>query len=1596
MSQVIRKYSNGKPIKLDDDKLFQREGFGAYKREDIANQLLRNLEQNIIDEKMNESDAQYYRQLIGEAAQGIKDGRITRMDAQGIHNTMNWNSSGKTEGKKFLGINVGGQRGFEKSAKTNDSKNNALNAFNRYFTKILDNMSTYNYENELKAYNEKNPKQKYNANTFLTDEISRRWYGGNGIDWDNYSKNRTEQERQQLMSDIYNNANFNELFDKYDWSSTNVKSAQDLANLYKAFGANIANGTLDNSDYNSFAALGGTNLDQFLTGVKSEEVSVENNPRVIKEKALREEAKAKGYDEETANKYVEAGLLEYDRGVNQKKKEINKEYENQQYLNWADEYSKNNPFKETIQSGFLPETLTYKPEELNAPIKDFYNNNINEYLNDNLSRDWFNAGNTQHIANQLDFIINKLGYKLPDAGNGFVAIPSTYDFNNYSTIIYNPQTRQYKESSMLATEALRNLFKEYYDKNIAKHKEGGIIKMQFGGDIQGNYNRYLQQSKTEKENREQQQIETKAKTKGRTIQQQKEADRKPGVDGEWTTEDKVILGSIVGDIASMGAAYIPVYGTLASAGLGIGSSIANYSAELSRNGFNWGDLGNLAINLGLDTVGLVPGLGSAAKGSKILKTAAKYLPRVLATASLANAPEVINSVKKAMTPDADLTVDDWRNIAEGFKMALQGGKGIKRTVQAHNLKKDLATGNKVLTTLGGKEVSVTPAQLSEIRSHRKLEDQEAALQLLLKDDNLKLAGDLNKRWFNPTGWLPNSNIRNEYDFNKTKKVRTSKGEIEVPIVYSNSDKYIAATMQQGTAKIPGWDELTIKYNDWKYGSKGSKNSKPSSKKSNVTKQTGLVPTGKRNEFREENLRQQDFIKNVKQRTSDQTNKRANVDDSTWKNYKGTIHGQNRDLGLETASGQQLRETMKILNTLNSIDGLTASLKRTNINPSTLPAVVSKPNIPNPISSQKFKFSGIQEGIERAAKQRIARDIYNTKTQRSVQQNTETAARKQAEEAKRNVDKAITMATIPDYKKPLQGAPYKSKQTMYNKLFNQRYYDVQDAIRNRELPHKKSNKKKKTSKDNKVKRREWGGLLFKDGGLIPKFRFPAGPIRIKAKDMSGWDRNKALAGYDFGADVDRWKKGYTGEDDWRDAYIAAFNGGEDIYDALTSKTGSYFGGKYNYSVQDPLAKQRQVTFRGTNQGFDDLIRQGIIGYGTTEGATGFDVYAGDRTGNRTLGSGLNATDVARFNEQLASRGMELYDNGSGKYRLRRLQEPSVTLPEVAITADKPKAVKPVQENGLVGTSTKTTKTPFKFNIIPEDVLGLTRLGLGISANNRMADLYKDISPNIQRPAQKQAIFTGSLAGKMAADEQIKRIQNKASQFRTADSQSYLSGMLESESMKTPIALQGAFKDIDAQNQSRNLVNQIQNENTIARVDMANKNRGSMLATDYAKKQIEASRIGANYEKMIAPWLAGIENKYAQNSNALRQYQLESSMNNQNAAYQTELASLQDKYKDNMSEYAKQKNLLDNKYKQIILDEKKSLISKPWLINFAKSGSKLGYKERAALQRAKDFNKRLLEDNKKFHKDIMESKREYNKLLKHMSSFTAALIKRGMQI
>lgn len=1604
MSQVIRKFANSGKIEQSKPELFERHGVGKYNKADLVSGLYRNIDTYIKNNNLSGDRAISFRNSANQFIKGIENGTIT-MNGDGTFSDSSgqMSSTGKFD-KNWIG-------------RKKDTANNAFNLVGDY---ALD------YINQMPQYSEPAPtsKSKFNANEFLTKEISKKWYGGNDIDFNNWFKNRAENDRNALLGEIFNNADYNKLYQDYDWTDTGITSAEDLANKFKGFGSAIVNNKLDNDDYNRFAELGGSGLDKFMKETKEVQ---EPTTEQAKLKTWEDEARAAGATSpEAISAYIQGKQREEaDRNVAIIKANEQDIY-NRERDKYFEDFISQNPFKGTV-SGYVASKTTYNPESVLQYVDSKYKGSINDYLTTALDPRYFRGQLThnnaqgqenlrEHLANNLDLAINT--GKLPKIDDETYAIPGTYNYDNWSLVTYNPTTRQYKETSMLASDALKKIAYAEYDrrKRVPSNKEGGIIKLQYGGFVEDDsaYNAYKEQFAKKKE----EQVKQRAQVKGRTVEEQKVADRKPGsiTSGDWTGEDYTRLASIVADIGSMGAAYVPVYGTAASAILGAGSSVASYGADLSENGFRWGDLGNLAVNLGLDAVGLVPGLGSAAKGSKILKTAAKYLPRVLATVSLANTPEVYKSVKKAMTPGTDLTVDDWRNIAEGFKMVLQGGKGIKRTVQAHNLKKELATGNSLLTTLGGKEVSVTPAQLSEIRSHRKLEDQEAALQLLLKDDNLKLAGDLNKRWFNPTGWFPNSNIRKEYDFNKTKKVRTSKGEIEVPIVHSNSDKYIAATMQQNFIKIPGVDELTIKYNDWKYGvNKGSK--KPTKKQETPKSKKELLALPAPNQVHR--TPNKEYI---------------NIDIS-------------RDLGRSNLTGKGVITSSTPVEspdagTIRTVNAVSSILQPFTNRPKNLPAVIpASRNAEKVVASRTIQPTkrldqfienqipgGLVYGRARAKREREYRDVFHPAAEAEYNKVWDDAIKNKKDfgyeevTPRRNPYAPPTPTEI--YVTPQQPIADKNARYLWELTNNKKPSTAH--VKREELPHKKSNKKKKTSKDNKVKRREFGGLLFKEGGLIPKFKTPAGPVtRIKAKDMSGWDRSKALSGYDWVADFDRWAKGHTGPDDVVDSYITAFNGGEDIYDKLTESTGNYFGGKYNYSVQDPLAKQRQITFRGTNQGFDDLIRNGIIGYGTTEGKTGFDVYSGDRTGNRTLGRGLSAADVTRFNEQLATRGMELYDNGKGGYRLRRLQEPVVNIPEVEVVADK-KTTQPTTPSSTITPGVGKTRKPFNFNVMPEDVIALGRMVGGLAANNRASKLYKEgLKPTLLDTFENTVPLQGNFQAKSNAEQQAGNIESVAARPRTSDASLQLAGELEASDKAGQARFQGGLQDAEMFYKTRMLGQQESDAAKARRVEVANKNRASMNQIDAAKKQIDAARVTSNYQQVIAPFLAGVENQFAQKRAMNQQLDMESAQKEAERLYSPEFDRLTDDYNTAYKAYGAKNNnnytgwetsneykslisrrkALNNDVSQFLLDKRRSIMGSPYMfqvgqtsaqkkIPYSKSGSKLTAADRKELQKAKDFNKRLLEDNKQFHKDIMESKREHNKMIISMSSLTAELIKKAM--
>lgn len=1347
MSQVIRKFENSGKIEQSKPELFERSGVGKYNKADLVAGLYRNIDTYIKNNNLSGDKAVSFRDSANQFIKGIENGTIS-MNGDGTFSdaTGSMASTGKFD-KNWIG-------------RKKDTTNNAFNLVGDY---ALD------YINQMQQYTEPaaKPKSKFNTNDFLTKEISKRWYGGNDIDFGNWFKNRSEQDRNALLGDIFNNADYNQLYQDYDWTDTGINSAEDLATRGRAFSTAISNNTLDNDDYNTFATLGGSGLDKFL---KEAPVQTEPTPEQSRMKAWEAEAEA--------------------------------------------------------------------------------------------------AGATT-----------------PEAKSAYI------------------QRKQREEADSA-------------------------------------YNAYREQFAKKKEEKKQQ-IQAKAKATDRTPEQVEAGERKPMADGQdWEYEDYARLVSAGADVGSMIASFVPGYGTATSAALGVGSTIGNFTADLADESVGVGSAFlNAGAGLGMDLVGLIPGLGAAGKGSKIVKNLLKVAPKLItiwsASTSFAPAMQAFNKLKDKGAKE--MTVEDWKALANGLTAAAGvtrwGAAAAKNKINTHKY----GTTTRTVTTKSGKQVQMSEEEFQRIKRASGIEGQNEALQAVEGAKGEQLPTTF-KKWYD---------VRRAYqgtpDVDKNTVINTDAmrrtapdGTILEPTKFSNQGIWRGAVN-----------------NDWGHNWKGWKGPK-------WLKDWGYAPAKKE------------------------------VDPKTVNEAVDAVSSIARTL--HTAS-------------------------RFKPAPLALPA----PGQATPSNRVFVMGSG---------KPNTPRDVTNPSNLKKPGSYTDRAVPVGGTPVESpNANAVRTVRTINSILEPFVSQPQgvQAGPTAPIDLFTETQKNVRKSLqvsesrkersRNNALPHKPKPKKKKTSRDDRVTKKAEGGIIqFLQGGNTVG--------RIKAKDMSNWNRANALANYDWIADYDRWASQHEGPDDVVDSYILAFNGGEDIYDQLTSKTGDYFGGKYNYSVQDPLAKHRQITFRGTNQGFDDLIRKGIVGYGTTEGNSGFDIYAGDRTGNRTLARGMSPEDVARFNKQLATRGMELYDKGNGAYRLRRLEQKPVELPEVVVTADTPKTPATTNPSAIKGAAPKKGKG-FNLGVMPEDVIALGRMVGGLAANNRAAKLYKEgLKPTLLDTFENTVPLQGNFQATTNAEQQAGNLESVAARPRTSDASLQLAGELEASGRAGQARFQGGLQDAEMFYKTRMLGQQESDAAKARRVNVANRNRASMNQIDAAKKQIDAARVTSNYQNVIAPYLAGVENQFAQKRAMNQQLDMEEAQREAERTYSPEFDRLTQDYNNAYKAYgaannnnytgwetsneykslvSRRKSLNDN-VSQFLLDKRRGIMGSPYMFQvkknssiktpYVKSGGKLSAADREKLQRAKDFNKRLLEDNKQFHKDIMESKREHNKLIMSMSSLTSELIKKAM--
>ena len=1590
MSQVIRKFENSGKIEQSKPELFERSGVGKYNKADLVAGLYRNIDTYIKNNNLSGDKAVSFRDSANQFIKGIENGTIS-MNGDGTFSdaTGSMASTGKFD-KNWIG-------------RKKDTTNNAFNLVGDY---ALD------YINQMQQYTEPaaKPKSKFNTNDFLTKEISKRWYGGNDIDFGNWFKNRSEQDRNALLGDIFNNADYNQLYQDYDWADTGINSAEDLATRGRAFSTAISNNTLDNDDYNTFATLGGSGLDKFL---KEAPVQTEPTPEQSRMKAWEAEAEAAGATTpEAKSAYIQRKQREEaDRNAAIVRANEEDIY-NRERDAFFNDYATKNPFKGTV-SGYVASKTSYNPENVLQYIDTTHKGVINDYLKSALDPRYFRGQLShqneqgqdnlrEHLANNLDLAINT--GKLPKIDDETYAIPGTYNYDNWSLITYNPVSRQYKETSMLANDALKKIAYAEYDrrKKTPTNKEGGIIKLQYGGFVEDDsaYNAYREQFAKKKEEKKQQ-IQAKAKATDRTPEQVEAGERKPMADGQdWEYEDYARLVSAGADVGSMIASFVPGYGTAASAALGVGSTIGNFTADLADESVGVGSAFlNAGAGLGMDLVGLIPGLGAAGKGSKIVKNLLKVAPKLItiwsASTSFAPAMQAFNKLKDKGAKE--MTVEDWKALANGLTAAAGvtrwGAAAAKNKINTHKY----GTTTRTVTTKSGKQVQMSEDEFQRIKRASGIEGQNEALQAVEGAKGEQLPTTF-KKWYD---------VRRAYqgtpDVDKNTVINTDAmrrtapdGTILEPTKFSNQGIWRGAVNNDWGHNWKGWKGPKW-LKDWGYAP-AKKEVDPKTVNEAVDAVSSIARTlHTASRFKPAPLAlpapgQATPSNRVFVMGSGKPNTPRDVTNPS--NLKKPESYTDRAVPVGgTPVESPNANAVRTVRTINSI------LEPFVSQPRNLPAVIpASRNAKKVVASQTIQPTqrldqfiegqipgGLVYGRARTKREREYRDIFHPVVER--EQNT----------------LWDQLTSTPEYRNRLiltnQPQGVQAGPTAPIDLFTETQKNVRKSLqvsesrkersRNNALPHKPKPKKKKTSRDDRVTKKAEGGIVqFLQGGNTVG--------RIKAKDMSNWNRANALANYDWIADYDRWASQHEGPDDVVDSYILAFNGGEDIYDQLTSKTGDYFGGKYNYSVQDPLAKHRQITFRGTNQGFDDLIRKGIVGYGTTEGNSGFDIYAGDRTGNRTLARGMSPEDVARFNKQLATRGMELYDKGNGAYRLRRLEQKPVELPEVVVTADTPKTPATTNPSAIKGAAPKKGKG-FNLGVMPEDVIALGRMVGGLAANNRAAKLYKEgLKPTLLDTFENTVPLQGNFQATTNAEQQAGNLESVAARPRTSDASLQLAGELEASGRAGQARFQGGLQDAEMFYKTRMLGQQESDAAKARRVEVANRNRASMNAIDAAKKQIDAGRVTANYQQVIAPYLAGVENRFRQTKAMRDQLALESYLNEANSNYNTSAAKIMEDYKDDPIGAQRELSKLQKGLQSDMLKKRSSLISTPWLVQFSGKGSKLSYAERAMLQRAKDFNKRLSDDNKQFHKDVMESKREHNKMITNMSALTAALIKKGMQL
>lgn len=1257
----------------------------------------------------------------------------------------------------------------------------------------------------------------------------------------------------------------------YDFSSTPFKDRNTYVSRLRAAAENLGNG------YNSEdvialnqAGIGNEFLSKFFS-TGAEEPQAKQSELERQAEQLAQELAQRRRDDEL-------------RAVIEEEKQD--QYNRQRDAFFAD-YQKQNPFNSTIKSQAI--ALSYNPnamydraatkygvdrsntEALQSAVKEYIN--FPQLAAAIRGKEHILQGQKDvtaaHIANNLDWAAqsNLLTDKIGDTG--YYVVPGSENYDNWSYIAYNPITRHYEEQSMLLNEELKKkmAYAEYdrRNKDVQKHQLGGLLK-------------YTEeyQKKAQKEAEKQQRIDQKVEETGKTREQVEAAERRPMEEG-FSTIDKVRLGTAAADAISAAAAFIPGYGTVASGVLGIGSTLTNIGADIADESMSgWDVAGNALYGLGMDVVGLIPGMGATGKAAKIvrvLKPVSKLAMRTLQAYGMVHSADAFN---KLMSNPSDMSADDWRNLVTGLQ-AISGEaryKGGKRAVSRATTQRDVAD----VKTSTGRMATISKEDLDKLRETKGLKAQNKLFSELTGGQ--KLQREFKGREFNwKQPWKsrlhsdnPEFSTRTESTFlpedtswdarlfrGMQKKEGNSKKKPSQQTTASNFDRLRNLSSQTG--KLTPQEIATINRQRVKSG------------KGKLTQQE-IEALNQRRSNRAGSAEDNSFQARLARYKQDKKDGKFNSVEDDIKRAKDELAEATRQQRLAVPTGQgsivspDAKEARFIMGLSKTIPTVNPSRPPITNPPAIIPR--QQIEIPKP-QTTPFNSQRIREGLERAQRERLGRDIGDTRIQRAIESNPERTARLQAQEAYRNVRQYFNMYGVPQYKKPLTGAARRSKQNTYNQLFGEGYYAMQDALRNRPLPHKQSNK------------REKGGILDRvrkfDGGGITETARKATQYALNNNWFTNLYNQKSLTGWDSSKDASKAGVSITNQNashgnagdlsipfyknlmytsqsnlvgqDLQSDYNSAFQGKslEDYvngYNANAAKIRGYWDQERAYRQAGASEHNRlfKNMFGNRSNNSNDVWN---IGYDPK-----LDDVVGSSTWLRRMDRYEKEFDALSDEEKKAR--VHKIDLGGGNvgYVYKKANGDIAIWNEPVAPEQPTEPTKPASTTTVIGPEQPKkegdTREMFSFlrNINPTIAYGLPRAVYADRMNRRMTDLAKaSVTPLLKDPFQVHRYTRSDLDAEMQGERNYANLRRLASRPITSDGSLQTATQLQAEVQGQEARTAGKEKSNQTQRQYDELAWQQEKENAANRHETAMFNRAQQWGADQDKSKFEQAYLSKKF-------------------------------------------------------------------------------------------------------------------------------------------------------